>query len=68
MTAWESWALRDPEGAGIELAEDAIADGGYTALELYNQGPSDWYLPPCLDPVRDQILEAAFSYLYDRAH
>ena len=67
MTAWEQYALLDPEGAGIDLAWDAIEDGGLTAQELYDRGPSNWYLPPCLDTVREQILAAAFDYLYDRA-
>jgi hypothetical protein len=63
MTEWETWALRDPEGAGIDLAEDAVRDSGLTRAELLTEGLDGWYLDPCLDAVRAEILDAAESYL-----
>lgn len=63
MTEWEAWALRDPESAGIDLAHDALRDSGLSARELLAEGTETWYLDPCLDSVRAQILDAAESYL-----
>lgn len=63
MTAWEQWAVRDPVGAGIDLAEDALRDSGLLARELLEEGLESWHLPACLDEVRAQILGAAESYL-----
>lgn len=64
MTDWEQWAQKDPTGAGIDLAHDAIRDSGLTAAQLYAEGTDGWYLAPCLDGVRERILDAALSELW----
>lgn len=63
MTKWETWALHDPEGAGYDLAENALRDSGLSARELLSEGTETWHLAPCLDSVRAQILDAAESHL-----
>jgi hypothetical protein len=63
LTDWQIWALRDPTGAGIDLAEDALKDSGLSARELLAEGLETWHIPPCLIGVREQILDAVESYL-----
>ena len=63
LTNWQLWALRDPTGAGIDLAEDALRDSGLSARDLLAEGLESWHLPACLIGVREQILEAAESHL-----
>lgn len=67
MTQWETWAIRDPVGAGIDLACEAIRDVGGDVREaaraILAEGLDGWYLAPCLDGVREAILKAAGSEL-----
>jgi hypothetical protein len=67
MTDWERWAIMDPIGAGMDLACEAIDDSGLSAAQLYDEGCEGWYLSPCLDAVRERILEAALSELWRAA-
>ena len=63
LTNWQLWALRDPTGAGIDLAEDALRDSGLSARDLLAEGLETWHIPPCLIGVRELILDAAESHL-----